>query len=475
MSFLKKLEAFVGIKKASVDNLRDAALAEPQQQVQTSKVEKPRVPDQIEITPEYEEVIKAIEAKDPFIFVSGKAGTGKTTLIRYLREKLSGIVVVVAPTGVAALQVNGVTMHSFFRLPPRIIFPDEDIKLVKDRRMYTCMRLLIIDEISMVRADMLDAIDHFLRLNGPKANEPFGGIQVMFVGDLFQLPPVITSSEMKVLHQRGYNTAHFFGAMAFAGKDITTIELGKIFRQKDPQFTELLNRIRVNEEITDALITLNKECYENSQIDQSSVITLTPTNAKADNVNERELSSLSGKTYTFIGLLNGKFNVDEKNLPSPMNLTLKIGARVMFTANDRGKKWVNGTIGTVKNIIGETVQVEIQKDTNIKETVDVVSYKWESYKYEFDKESEKIKPVTIGFYQQLPLMLAWSVTIHKSQGKTLENVYIDLTGGAFAPGQVYVALSRCRNLSGIKLKNPIKASDIKCSPEIKRFYEALIK
>jgi len=473
MSFLKKLEAFVGLKKANVNNLCDAALAKPQMPVPEDKVEKLRSQDQIEITPEYKEVIRAIEAKDPFIFVSGKAGTGKTTLIGYLREKLAGNVVVVAPTGVAALQVNGVTIHSFFRLPPRIIFPEEDIKLVKDRRLYACMRLLIIDEISMVRADTLDAIDLFLKKNGPKINEPFGGIQVMFVGDLFQLPPVISTSEMNLLQQRGYKTAHFFGAKVLGRKDITAIELGKIFRQKDERFTNLLNNIRVNEEITDALITLNKECYENPQIDTSTVITLTTTNMKADNINERELASITGKTYMFVGLLKGKFNVEEKNLPSPINLSLKIGARVMFTANDKEKKWVNGTVGIVKKIIGETVQVEIKEGNNIK-VVDVNSFEWKSYKYEFDIESEKIKPVTTGSYQQIPLTLAWSMTIHKSQGKSLDSVCIDLTGGTFAPGQAYVALSRCRTLSGIKLENPIKASDIKCSTEIKRFYEALI-
>lgn len=475
MNFLKKLEEFVGSKKANVDELRKASLNSPvKSYVATSDVIT-QANEEIEVTPDYEEVIKAINAHDPFIFVSGKAGTGKTTLIGYLRDKVPGNVVVVAPTGVAALQVKGVTIHSFFRLPPRIIFPEEDIKTVKDRRMYEGIRLLIIDEISMVRADIVDAIDLFLRANGPQQGKPFGGVQVMFVGDLFQLPPVINTSEMELLRDRGYEQAHFFNAMALNGKEMTMIELRKIFRQKDEQFTEILNHIRVNEDIDQAIKTLNKECYERASFTSSYAITLTTTNAKADAINEEELGAISSAQTMFVGLLDGKFNVDERNLPSPMNLTLKIGAHVMFSANDKAmpKRWVNGTIGIVREFAGESVRVEIktENDSNI---VDVHSHKWESYKYELDSTTGKISPIVIGSYQQIPLMLAWAVTIHKSQGKTMDQVNVDLSAGAFASGQVYVALSRCRTLSGIRLKRPIKANDVRCEPAIKRFYEALI-
>lgn len=475
MSFLKKLEDFVGSKKANVDELRKASARVPVRSYCTNNVASIQANEAVEVTPEYEEVIRAINAHDPFIFVSGKAGTGKTTLIGYLREKVPGNVVVVAPTGVAALQVKGATIHSFFRLPPRIIFPEEDIKTVKDRRMYEGIRLLIIDEISMVRADIVDAIDLFLRANGPQQGKPFGGVQVMFVGDLFQLPPVINTGEMELLKDRGYEQAHFFNAMALAGKEMTMIELQKIFRQKDHQFTDILNRIRVNEDIDGAIETLNRECYEKDVSNSSYAITLTTTNAKADAINEEELDAIASKPTMFVGLLDGKFNVDERNLPSPMNLTLKVGAHVMFTANDKAmpKRWVNGTIGIVREFTGEAVRVEIKTETD-SNIVDVHSHKWESYKYEFDSTTGKISPTVIGSYQQIPLMLAWAVTIHKSQGKTMDQVNVDLSAGAFASGQVYVALSRCRTLSGIRLKRPIKANDVRCEPAIKRFYEALI-
>jgi ATP-dependent exoDNAse (exonuclease V) alpha subunit len=475
MSFLKKLEEFVGSKKANVDELRKASLKAPTKSFGAKSEVSSKSNEEIEITPDYKEVIKAINAHDPFIFVSGKAGTGKTTLIGHLREMVAGNVVVVAPTGVAALQVKGATIHSFFRLPPRIIFPEEDIKTVKDRRMYEGIRLLIIDEISMVRADIVDAIDLFLRANGPQQGKPFGGVQVMFVGDLFQLPPVINTSEMELLRDRGYEQAHFFNAMALSGKEMTMIELQKIFRQKDKQFTDILNHIRVNEDIDEAIETLNRECYEKDASNSSYAITLTTTNARADAINEEELDAIASKPNMFVGLLDGKFNVDERNLPSPMNLTLKVGAHVMFTANDKAmpKRWVNGTIGIVREFTGESVRVEIKVETD-SNIVDVHSHKWESYKYELDSTTGKISPIVIGSYQQIPLMLAWAVTIHKSQGKTMDQVNIDFSTGAFASGQVYVALSRCRTLSGIRLKRPIKANDVRCEPAIKKFYEALI-
>jgi len=431
--------------------------------------------EEIEITPDYQAVISAIDANDPLIFISGKAGTGKTTLIGYLRDKVSGNVVVVAPTGVAALQVKGVTIHSFFHLPPRIIFPKEDIKIVKDKRMYEGIRLLIIDEISMVRADIIDAIDLFLRANGPKQGKPFGGIQVMFVGDLFQLPPVVTDSDMELLKDRGYDEAFFFNAMALSGKKMTMIELKKIFRQKDKQFTDILNQIRVNEDIEEAIEILNRECYPKEGDERPYAITLTTTNKRADSINEAALDAVDGGSIEFLGVLEGTFNLDDRNLPSPVNLILKIGAHVMFTANDQmtPKRWVNGTIGTVKEFIGNTVRIEIQGEST-STIFDVASHAWEAYKYEIDLATGKITSLVVGGYQQIPLMLAWAITIHKSQGKSMSEVNIDLAGGTFASGQAYVALSRCRTLAGIRLKRPIKISDVHCEPEIKRFYDVLM-
>ena len=430
-----------------------------------------QTPD-IEITPDYQAVIDAIERGDPYIFVSGKAGTGKTTLIGYLRDHIPGNVVVVAPTGVAALQVKGVTIHSFFRLPPRLIFPEEDIKPLKDKRLYKDIRLLIIDEVSMVRADVVDAMDLFLRANGPHKNQPFGGIQVMFVGDLFQLPPVVSGADMEVLAGRGYEGPYFFCSMALHRKSVTMVELSKIFRQKDQHFAQLLNRIRINDDIDEALDTLNALCFHPERAVDEQTITLTTTNARADQINGAGLRALSTDAKVYQGKTTGKFNVDERNLPSSHHLTLKVGARVMFTATDSGfpKRWVNGTIGVVRELLPDTVKVVVRNGP-YSNTVEVKGHQWESYRYDHDMMSGKISPSIIGTYVQIPLMLAWAVTIHKSQGKTLDKVKVDLSSGAFASGQVYVALSRCRSIEGISLQRPIEARDVSCDQEIKRFYQ----
>ena len=431
----------------------------------------PNPSTEIEITSEYQAVIDAIERRDPYIFVSGKAGTGKTTLIGYLREHIPGNVVVVAPTGVAALQVKGVTIHSFFRLPPRLIFPEEDIKPLKDKRLYKDIRLLIIDEISMVRVDVVDAIDLFLRANGPHKSEPFGGIQVMFVGDLFQLPPVVSSSDMQVLSERGYEGPYFFCAMALHRKDVTMVELSKIFRQKDAHFAGLLNQIRINQDIDEALDTLNTICYETKKEADEQTITLTTTNARADQINGAGLRALTTDAKVYTGNTTGKFNVDERNLPSPNHLTLKVGAKVMFTATDSNfpKRWVNGTIGVVRELLPNTVKVMVQNGP-YSNTVEVKGHQWESYRYDHDMMSGRISPNIIGTFVQIPLMLAWAVTIHKSQGKTLDKIKVDLSSGAFASGQVYVALSRCTSIEGIILERPIQAKDVSCDQEVKRFY-----
>jgi ATP-dependent exoDNAse (exonuclease V) alpha subunit len=428
-------------------------------------------PSAIEITPEYQEVIDAIERHDPYIFVSGKAGTGKTTLIGYLREHIHGNVVVVAPTGVAALQVKGVTIHSFFRLPPRLIFPEEDIKPLKDKRLYKDIRLLIIDEISMVRVDVIDAIDLFLRANGPQKNEPFGGIQVMFVGDLFQLPPVVSNTDMQVLSERGYEGPYFFCAMVLHRKDVTMVELSKIFRQKDAHFAGLLNQIRINQDIDEALDTLNAVCYETKKEIDEQTITLTTTNARADQINGAGLRALTTDAKIYTGNSTGKFNVDDRNLPSPNHLTLKVGAKVMFTATDSNfpKRWVNGTIGVVRELLPNSVKVMVQNGP-YSNTVEVKGYQWESYRYDHDMMSGRISPNVIGTFVQIPLMLAWAVTIHKSQGKTLDKIKVDLSSGAFASGQVYVALSRCTSIEGITLERPIQPRDVSCDQEVKRFY-----
>ena len=431
----------------------------------------------IEITPEYEAVLTAISRKDPFIFISGRAGTGKTTLVNYLRNELKEQVAVVAPTGVAALQVRGVTIHSFFRFPPRLIFPENDIKKLKDRRLYNKLGILIIDEISMVRADMIDAIDMFLRVNGPREGKPFGGIQVIFVGDLFQLPPVVRHEEMEVLRERGYDAAYFFNAQVLHRSELTYIELMKIFRQKDKAFTDLLNQIRMNQGAETALKMINDACFHPGMSGDQQAITLTTTNQRADSMNTKEMRGLDTETRVYKGRVDGKFNIDERNLPSPLDLTLKLGARVMFTANDRNmpRRWMNGTLGKVVQFETESITVELDpaSGSRMRHLVEVPIFAWESYQYEFDEKENQIKPVVNGKFEQFPLMLAWAVTIHKSQGKTLEKVKVDLSGGTFAPGQVYVALSRCTTLEGIELLQPIRTNDVRTDAHVKDFYRRL--
>jgi ATP-dependent exoDNAse (exonuclease V) alpha subunit len=434
----------------------------------------------IEITPEYEAVLAAIARKDPFVFISGRAGTGKTTLVNYLRNEIQEQVAVVAPTGVAALQVRGMTIHSFFRFPPRLIFPEDDIKKLKDRRLYNKLGVLIIDEISMVRADMIDAIDMFLRVNGPREGRPFGGVQVIFVGDLFQLPPVVRQEEMEVLRERGYEAAYFFNAQILHRTEMTCIELQKIFRQKDKAFTDLLNQVRMNQGVESALQIINDCCYRplNGGGDNQA-ITLTTTNQRADSINSKEMRLLDTETRIYKGKIDGKFNIDERNLPSPLDLTLKLGARVMFTANDRNipRRWMNGSLGKVIQFESDAITVEldvgISQNSRTRHLVEVPIYSWESYQYEFDEKESQIKPVVNGKFEQFPLMLAWAVTIHKSQGKTLEKVRVDLSGGTFAPGQVYVSLSRCTTLEGIELQQPIRTSDIRTDSKVKDFYKKL--
>jgi hypothetical protein len=468
MGLLDALKEILGIAPVNIGELdRLATHARP-----VPPPAPPRVDplEGIEITEEFRTVAKLIDARFPIVFVSGKAGTGKSTLIHYLRHTFKKNLVVVAPTGVAALNVKGTTIHSYFRFPPRIV-TDEDVKEVKDRHLYAKLDLLVVDEVSMVRSDLVDAMDKFLRLNGKHHDRPFGGTQLLLVGDLFQLPPVVTRSEESVLFARRYTSPFFFSAKSLEHCQLAPVELGKIFRQRDPVFTDMLNKLRVAEELDSVIPAINTSCAGASSNGQH-IITLTCTNAVADMVNGRELAKLDGEPKVFKGEVSGKFAVEDEKLPAPLNLALKLGAQVMFTKNDEQKRWVNGTLGRVTAFKEASIQVELITD-HPGALHEVQRVKWESFKYEYDYTDDKIKPVTTGTYIQYPLMLAWAVTIHKSQGKTLERVRVDLGDGAFASGQVYVALSRCRTLTDIALARPIDKHEVKCDERIKRFYLAL--
>jgi ATP-dependent exoDNAse (exonuclease V) alpha subunit len=430
----------------------------------------------IEITPEYERILDWLNQGAPLVFVTGKAGTGKTTLVRFLKERFTGNAVVVAPTGVAALQVGGVTIHSFFRFPPRVVL-DEDIRLVRDRKLYSRIQLLIIDEVSMVRADLVDAIDKFLRLNRER-DEPFGGCQVLMIGDLFQLPPVVNGRDREALNLLGYESPWFFSAKSLQACQMLPIELGKVYRQTDAGFVDLLNQVRLAESCGKFLPVLNARYDpEESPDPEETIVTLACTNHVVDSLNDRMLRSLDEPPHRFEGKVSGKFVVEDEKLPSPINLTIKAGAQVMFTKNDGMRRWVNGTLGRVAGFDQdanglETVRVEVGKGHE-KTVVEVKQVKWDSYRYVYDRDTDSVGAETTGDYVQYPLMLAWAVTIHKSQGKTLDKVRLDLGSGAFDYGQVYVALSRARSLEDIRLARPIHEKEIKADPVIKRFYSAM--
>jgi len=464
MSIWKNFKNAFGITPVSIDEAYKAAVKE---KVNSAVKEQPS--EEIEITDEYKEVFEWIKAGAPTIFVTGKAGTGKTTFIRYLRKVYNGNIVVVAPTGVAALNAEGVTIHSFFRLPPRIIM-ENDIKFLRDRRLITKLKLLVIDEVSMVRGDIMDAIDRFLRINR-EIDEPFGGVQLLLIGDLFQLPPVLNNPEKQAIRLKGYQSPYFFSAKSFKNSNMVSKELTKIYRQDDKEFINLLNRIRVGEDLDVVLPAFNQRVV-NERIQAETRLTLACTNSIADRINEEEMKKLPGEASVFEGETWGKFVVEGKNLPSPINLALKPGAQVMFTKNDSVRRWVNGSVGTVIGFEDESIRVEVE-DKYKNKTYDVQKVTWDSFRYQYDELKQRIVPVRIGSYTQYPLMLAWGVTIHKGQGKTLEKVRIDLGSGAFDFGQVYVALSRCRSLEDIQLAKPIREQDVQSDPVIKRFYEAI--
>lgn len=424
--------------------------------------------EKIEVTEEYSLVKELLEEGAPAVFVTGNAGTGKTTLIRYLVNALDKACAVVAPTGVAALNVEGATIHSFCRLPPRI-HEERDIRMLPDRRLLRRLELLIIDEISMVRCDLLDAVDKTLRLNR-SCEEPFGGVSLLLVGDMFQLPPVVERRERRVLESRGYRSPYFFSSFALRDSGLLSVELTTVFRQTDPAFVRLLNRIRIGESGEQLLEAVNRQCCQGEK--PADAITLTPTNKLADTINQEEMAALPGPPRTYIGTVKGEFEPGREKLPSPYDLTLKPGARVMFTKNDELRQWVNGTQGVVERLEEDALFVRTGGAAG-EALRSVKPVTWDKYKYVYDPESRKIVAKKVGSYRQFPLMPAWAVTIHKSQGKTLDSVWVDFGAGAFAAGQAYVGLSRCRRLEDVHLARPLRASDIRCDPVVRRFYEAI--
>ena len=416
-----------------------------------------------EITGEFAEAFDLLENSSQNLFLTGKAGTGKSTFLSYFRKNTGKNIAVLAPTGVAALNVSGQTIHSFFRFKPAFV----DKHKVKATRtsVLKALDLLIIDEISMVRADVFDGIDQALR-RARKNFEPFGGVQICLIGDLFQLPPVVSRSEQEFYRQH-YESPFFFCTDAYREGSFQSLQFSTIHRQNDEEFIAILNAIRAGECDEDMMKMLNARVIAKATPAPGTLVLCT-TNALAENINATKLRQLPGISQSYSGSLSGNFNVSGERLPAPESLDLKVGAQVMLTKNDSDGRWVNGSIGRVEKLGSDKIAVSV--GDNI---YDVELEKWKTLGYEFDEEEEKIVEKTLGSYTQFPLTLAWAITIHKSQGKTLQRAIIDLGAGAFAPGQLYVALSRCVSLSGIALKQPVLTSDIRCDAQVIEFMESV--
>jgi ATP-dependent exoDNAse (exonuclease V) alpha subunit len=405
--------------------------------------------------------LKVFDKAKQVIVIIGRAGTGKTTLIKEMMKNTHVKQAVVAFTGVAALNAGGQTIHSFFRIPTKIINEGE-LELVRGaHQLFKNLERLIIDEISMVRADLLDNVDQALRLNR-HSNLPFGGVQIVMVGDFLQLPPVIPQAEARILKQMGYKTPYALSAKCLKGLTPQFFELGKIYRQADPVFIELLGNVRNGECLEEVVNTLNAKC---NMLHQNTItpIILTGRNRVADAHNLKQLAALPGLLHAYEGVVSGDFETKHELFPALEYLELKIGARVALVKNDPAKRWVNGTLGTVARLEPENIWVRIDGRDD---PYQIPREKWESIRYRWNADTSQIEAKVVGSYTQFPLQLAWAMTIHKAQGLTLENVRVDLQGGAFCEGQTYVALSRAKSLDGLSLAHPLSIADIRVSPEL---------
>ena len=426
---------------------------------------------------EWQQALQIIQYTRRSLFLTGKAGTGKSTFLRHISETTKKKHVILAPTGIAAINAGGQTLHSFFKLPFHPLLPNDSSYSIRNIRktlkysgeltkLLRELELIIIDEISMVRADIIDFIDKVLRIYCRNMREPFGGKQLLLVGDIFQLEPVIKEDEWRLM-QPFYASAYFFAAKVWQEMQLVSIELRKVYRQSDSQFIGLLDRIRQNHATDADLQSINARVNQSSkQKENGFEITLATRRDTVDYINDLHLSELEGDSTIFKGHIKGDF--PETSLPAPMELEIKPGAQVIFIKNDKEKRWVNGTLGVVIYIDeGEGIITVVDEDGH---EYDVEREVWENMRYTFNEKEQKIEEEMLGSFIQFPLRLAWAITVHKSQGLTFRHVKIDFSGGgAFAGGQTYVALSRCTSLEGITLESPIRRSDIFVRAEVVAF------
>lgn len=426
---------------------------------------------------EFQDALQPITHTRQSVFLTGKAGTGKSTFLKYICNHTKKKYVVLAPTGIAAINAGGVTLHSFFKLPFRPMLPDdpdlslshgrifEFFKYPKEKRKIIAeVDLIIIDEISMVRADIIDCVDRILRVYSGNMRLPFGGKQLLFVGDVFQLEPVVPSDQKEIL-SLFYASPFFFSARVFKDINLVPIELQKVYRQTDSVFINILDRIRNNAARKQELDTLNGRYFPSFEPQNEDMyITLATRRDQVDFINEKKLAELPGEEYVSVGKIEGDF--PESSLPTQLNLSIKEQAQVIFIDNDYERRWVNGTIGMVSGI-DENGNVYVLLESGVEHLVEPTS--WRNYKYKYNEKEKRIEEEIVGTFEQLPIRLAWAITVHKSQGLTFSRVVVDLTGGVFAGGQTYVALSRCTSLEGLVLKSKISSRDIFIRKEIVEF------
>ena len=426
---------------------------------------------------EFQDALQLITHTRQSVFLTGKAGTGKSTFLKYICNHTKKKYVVLAPTGIAAINAGGVTLHSFFKLPFRPMLPDDpDLSLShgrifeffkyprEKRKIIAEVDLIIIDEISMVRADIIDCVDRILRVYSGNMRLPFGGKQLLFVGDVFQLEPVVPSDQKEIL-SLFYASPFFFSARVFKDINLVPIELQKVYRQTDPVFINVLDRIRNNAARKQELDTLNGRYFPSFEPQNEDMyITLATRRDQVDFINEKKLAELPGEEYVSVGKIEGDF--PESSLPTQLNLSIKEQAQVIFIDNDYERRWVNGTIGMVSGI-DENGNVYVLLESGVEHLVEPTS--WRNYKYKYNEKERRIEEEIVGTFEQLPIRLAWAITVHKSQGLTFSRVVVDLTGGVFAGGQTYVALSRCTSLEGLVLKSKISSRDIFIRKEIVEF------
>lgn len=427
---------------------------------------------------EAEFALKLIRETNVSLFVTGKAGTGKSAFLKRVAKEAKKKCLILTPTGISALNVGGVTIHSFFKFPLRsILLADTRIKIFNknsnERKIIEDIETILIDEVSMIRADIVDAIDYSLRMNGGNPFLPFGGKQMVFVGDLLQLEPINSiKNEIDKIVNDSYGSIYFFRAKVFQRLVLRTVELRKVYRQTDDVYIELLEKVRTNSMSDEDIMVLNRRTVKMTDLNDSYydyIVTLSTTNYSSDKINSAKLSMLQGRTYSYRATITGHF--EEKSLPVELELNLKQGAQVIFVNNDKNGRWVNGTIGRIVFLDNHTIRVQLRDGVSH----NVRKSEWSNVQYVYDEVNMTVVQTTIGTLRQYPLKLAWSITVHKSQGLTLDKAIIDFSAGTFASGQAYVALSRVKSLEDIFFQMAVAKEDFYVAPEILRYNQRIVR